>query len=141
MDYFFIRIIHSLYAFSDSNWASNKDDYTSTSAYISIYLGRHPISWSSTKRRIVARSSTEVEYQLVAATTSKINRICSLFTEPLPTPPVVYCDNIGATYFCTNPVFHSHMKHVAIDYHSIRDQVQSRALRVTHVSSTDQLAD
>ena len=33
------------------------------------------------------------------------------------------------------------MKHVAIDYHFIRDQVQSGALRVTHVSSNDQLAD
>ena len=33
------------------------------------------------------------------------------------------------------------MKHVAIDYHFIRDQVQEGALRVTHVSSVDQLAD
>ena len=33
------------------------------------------------------------------------------------------------------------MKHVEIDYHFIRDQVQSGALRVTHVSSTDQLVD
>ena len=33
------------------------------------------------------------------------------------------------------------MKHVAIDYHFIRDQVQSSVLRVTHVSSADQLAD
>ena len=33
------------------------------------------------------------------------------------------------------------MNHVAIDYHFIRDQVQSCALRVTHVSSADQLAD
>ena len=33
------------------------------------------------------------------------------------------------------------MKHMEIDYHFIRDQVQSGALRVTHVSSADQLAD
>ena len=33
------------------------------------------------------------------------------------------------------------MKHVAIDYHFIRDQVQSCAFRVTHVFSADQLAD
>ncbi|RVW27742.1 Retrovirus-related Pol polyprotein from transposon RE1 [Vitis vinifera] len=59
----------------------------------------------------------------------------------LPTPPVIYCDNVGATYLYSNLVFHSHMKHVEIDYHFIRDQVQSGALRVTHVSSTDQLVD
>jgi hypothetical protein len=33
------------------------------------------------------------------------------------------------------------MKHVAIDYHILRDQVQTGVLRVAHVSSADQLAD
>ena len=38
-------------------------------------------------------------------------------------------------------MFHSRMKHVAIDFHFIRDQVQNGVLRVVHVSSEDQLAD
>ncbi|KAL6335952.1 hypothetical protein AAG906_003577 [Vitis piasezkii] len=59
----------SLHAFSDADWVGNKDDYTSTSAYI-VYLGRHPISWSSKKQRTIARSSIEAEYRSVAATTS-----------------------------------------------------------------------
>jgi hypothetical protein len=54
---------------------------------------------------------------------------------------VIYCDNIGATQLSSNPIFHSRMKHVAVDYHFIRDQVQSGQLRVTHVSSADQLTD
>lgn len=33
------------------------------------------------------------------------------------------------------------MKHVAMDYHFIRDQVQSGRLHVAHISSADQLAD
>ena len=33
------------------------------------------------------------------------------------------------------------MKHMAFDYHFIRDQVQLGALHVTHVSSVDQLAN
>jgi hypothetical protein len=33
------------------------------------------------------------------------------------------------------------MKHVAVDYHFIRDQVQFGQLRGAHVSSADQLAD
>ncbi|RVW99354.1 Retrovirus-related Pol polyprotein from transposon RE2 [Vitis vinifera] len=126
-----------------SDWAGNKDDYTSTSAYI-VYLGRHSLSWSSKKQRTVARSSIKAEYRSVAATTSEINWICSLLIElgvTLPTPHVIYCDNVGVTYLYSNPIFHSRMKHVAIDYHFIRDQVQSSVLRVTHVSSTDQLAD
>ncbi|KAJ8769224.1 hypothetical protein K2173_000999 [Erythroxylum novogranatense] len=46
-----------------------------------------------------------------------------------------------ADWLCSNPVFHSRMKHVAIDFHFIREQVQNGVLRVAHVSSADQLAD
>ena len=38
-------------------------------------------------------------------------------------------------------VFHSHIKHVALDYHFIREQVQKGDLRVRHVASVDQLTD
>ena len=48
----------SLHAFSDADWAGNKDDYSSTSAYL-VYLGRNLVSWSSKKQQTVALSSTE----------------------------------------------------------------------------------
>ena len=54
----------SLHAYSDADWAGDSDDFVSTNAYI-IYLGRHPISWSSKKQKGVARSSTEAEYLLL----------------------------------------------------------------------------
>ncbi|RVW60364.1 Retrovirus-related Pol polyprotein from transposon RE1 [Vitis vinifera] len=104
--------------------SGNKDDFTSTSAYI-IYLGHNPISWSSKKRRTVARSSIEAEYRSVASTAAEIRWICSLLTElgvTLPQQPVIYCDNVGATHLCSNPVFHSRMKHVALDYHFIENK-------------------
>lgn len=55
--------------------------------------------------------------------------------------PMIYCDNVGTTYLYANPVFHSHMKHIAIDFHFVRDKVQSGELQVSHVSSADQLGD
>ncbi|RVW40980.1 Retrovirus-related Pol polyprotein from transposon RE1 [Vitis vinifera] len=142
-----IQLYHdspSLYMpFFDSDWVGNKDDLTSTSAYV-VYIGRNPISWSSKKQRTVVRSSMEAEYRSVAATAAELNWVSSLLTElgvVLPQSPVIYCDNIGATNLCSNPVFHSRMKHVAIDFHFIREQVQNGTLRVSHVSSDDQLAD
>ena len=60
---------------------------------------------------------------------------------PFNAAPVIYCDNVGATYLCANPVFHTRMKHVALDYHFIRNNVQLGALRVSHISTKDQLAD
>ena len=70
--------------------------------------------------------------------------VCSLLTElviTLAQPPVVFCDNVGATYLSANPVLHSRMKHLAFDFHFVRENVQTGALHVTHVSTRDQLAD
>ncbi|KAL9840179.1 putative RNA-directed DNA polymerase [Arabidopsis thaliana] len=133
----------TVHSFSDADWAGDLGDGLSTNAYI-VYFGGSPISWSSKKQRSVSRSSTEAEYRAVANTASELQWICSLLSEmgiSLPVAPVVYCDNMGATYLCANPVFHSKMKHVALDYHFVRGNIQTGALRVSHVSTKDQLAD
>jgi hypothetical protein len=133
----------ALHAYSGADWAGDPDHFSSTSAYI-VYLGRNPISWSSKKQKTVARSSTEAEYRSIANIVVELNWVSSLLYDlglPLPTCPIIYCDNVGATQLCSNPVFHSRMKHVAIDFHFIRDQVQNGTLRVAHVSSTYQLVD
>lgn len=132
-----------LHAYSDADWAGDSDDYISTNSYI-VYLGRHPISWTSRKQSGVARSSTEAAYRAVANAASELTWICNVLSKlgiTLLSPPVVYCDNVGATFLCANPVFHSRMKHIAIDYHFVRNQVQNGALRVAHVNTRDQLAD
>ena len=133
----------TLHAFSDADWAGNLDDRTSTSAYV-LFLGSNAISWSSRKQKSVARSSTEAEYRAVALAASEVLWLSSLLRELLissPSPPTIFCDNIGATYLCSNPVFHSRMKHIEIDFLFVRDRVQRGQLRVSHVASADQLAD
>lgn len=54
---------------------------------------------------------------------------------------MIYSDNLSATYHNVNPVFHSIIKHLALDYHYIRERVQNGNLRVVHVPTGDQLAD
>jgi hypothetical protein len=133
----------NFHAYSDADWAGDKDDYISTTGYL-LYLGDTPISWSSRKQRSVARSSTEAEYKALADTASELLWVLSLFTELGHTPtagPVIYCDNLGATHLSANPVFHSRMKHIALAYHFVRENVQRGRFRVSFVSTNDQLAD
>lgn len=129
----------TLHAFSGADWAGDSDDYVSTNAYL-IFLGSQPVSWSTKKQKGVTRSSTEAEYRAVANTASELSWVVSLLLElgvPVTATQTAYCDNLGATYLCANPVFHSRMKHIALDYHFVRGQIQNHRLRVQHVSTHD----
>lgn len=133
----------TLTAYCDADWDGDQTDYKSTAAYI-IYFGSNPISRSCKKQRTVAKSSTEAEYWTIASTTMELLWLQELFKElhcSLSSRPTIYSDNLGATYLCANPVFHSRMKHLAIDYHFVRDLVQSNKLQVLHVPTGSQLAD
>lgn len=141
--FFHRRNNNNLHAFSDADWAGDPDDSVSTQAYI-VYLGKNLISWPSKKQKGVARSLTEAEYRSVANTSAEVRWLCSLLDElgiTVQSPPVIYCDNVGTTYLCANPIFHFRMKHLALDYHFIRNQITSGQLRVALVSNKDQLAD
>jgi hypothetical protein len=53
----------------------------------------------------------------------------------------LWCDNMGAKYLSSNPVFHGRMKHIEVDYHFVRDQVVKHLLEVRFISTHDQIAD
>ncbi|XP_010445945.1 PREDICTED: uncharacterized protein LOC104728692 [Camelina sativa] len=67
------------------------------------------------------------EYWAVADATSELCWVVSFLRElgiKFVTQPIIYCDNVGASYLVANPMFHSGMKHVALDYHFVRELVQ-----------------
>jgi hypothetical protein len=68
------------------------------------------------------------------------NLLQELTVSNLPTP-ILWCDNIGATFLASNPQFHARTKHIEIDYHLVREEVQAQKLKVRFLCSADQVAD
>lgn len=108
-----------LTAFSHSDWGGIFTAGRSTTGYI-LYLGNNIISWKSARQKPVSRSSTEAEYKALANAAAELAWVENLLKElniSTSAAPRLYCDKTGATYLCSNPVYHSRMKHVALDYH------------------------
>ena len=115
----------NLYIYADEDRADNPNGRISTSGYI-LFFDSNPVSWSS-KEYCSSSWSTEVEYKFVANALAKLTWVWKLLHElhvTISKTPTIYCDNVGVTYLSHNPVFHTYMEHVAVDFAYVCDQVQ-----------------
>ena len=93
---------------------------------------------------MVARSSAEAKYRAMASTSCEIIWLKLLLGDlgiqcTLPIP--LHCDNQAAMHIAANPVFHERTKHIEVDCHFVRHQVQSKLMHTVYTKSCEQLAD
>ena len=132
-----------LKAFSDSDWAGCHDTRRSIIGF-SVYLDNSIISWCSKKQPTLSRSSSEAEYRALASTTCELQWLTYLLQDLrvlFVQPANLYCDNQSAIQIASNQVFHERTKHIDLDFHIVREKVQSGLLKLLPISSSMQLAD
>ncbi|KAG7598819.1 F-box associated interaction domain [Arabidopsis suecica] len=130
-------------AWCDSDYATCPDTSRSLTAWF-IQLGGSPLSWKTQKQDTVSRSSTEAEYKAMGDTVSEVLWLRELLTtlgvDCSYTIPL-YCDNMSAIHLSKNPVNHARTKHIAKEYHFIRDEIVRGVIYPHHVPTKQQLAD
>ncbi|RVW99495.1 Copia protein [Vitis vinifera] len=130
-------------AFTDANWAGCVVDRHSTSGYYT-FVGGNLVSWRSKKQNVVARSSTEAEFRLVALGICEVLWIRQLLEElkiSSTLPMKLCCDNKTTILIAHNLVLHDRTKHVEIDKHFIKEKLKNGLICIPYIPTTEQVAD
>lgn len=92
----------------------------------------------------MAQSSTEAEYRSMADACCELKWLRFILQDlgiehlELAT---LHCDNQSALYIAKNPVFHERTKHIDLDCHLVRQNIQSGLVSTTYTPTALQVAD
>lgn len=129
-----------LHAFFDSDWAGCLDMRRSSAGF-ATFIGSNCIPWTAKIQPTIAQSTTTVEYRSMASAAAELTWI-SYITSGAPWLNLPLSTAImSALQVFVKLVFHSPMKHVALDYHFLREKVALGFLTIEFVPSAQQIAD
>lgn len=129
--------------YTDADWAGNVSDRKSTSGYFT-FVGGNLVTWRSKKQKVVALSSAEAEFRGMAKGLCELLWLRRLMTEIGFAPNCemnLFCDNKATIDISHNPVQHDRTKHVEVDRHFIKQNLEDGIICFPYVKSEDQIAD
>ena len=113
---------------SDADWSGDVNERKSTTRYYFKLNGRGAaLSWGVRKQAAVALSSSEAEYQGMAAAVHEVlflNQLLENFGIQQKRPIAIGEDNQSCIRLCQNPVMYKRSKHIKTKFHFIRDKTE-----------------
>ena len=133
-----------LYSTVDASYG-NHDDSKSHSG-CTLHIGRNSGSFltRSKKQTITADSSTVAEFIAAHLATKEIMWARAMLAElgyPQLNPTILYEDNMSTIAMIKNDCNSQKTKHLAIKYNLVREQVQLKHSRMTHLPTKDTTSD
>lgn len=136
----------NVFAFSDANWAEDREDRKSNSGYYCSVNGG-AISWSCIRQNVIAMSSTEAEYVALSETCKEvvwIKRIAQELNIEIPDSITIYTDSQNSISMINNhdvQKFSNRTKHIDTKFHFIREKVISGDIKLKYVPTEINIAD
>nr|CAN68477.1 hypothetical protein VITISV_029627 [Vitis vinifera] len=133
----------ALEAYTDADYAGSLVDRRSTTGYCT-FLGGNLVTWRSKKQNVVARSSTESKFRVIAQGLCELLWLKIILDDlriKWDGPMKLYCDNKSAINIAHNPIQHDRTKHIEIDRHFIKEKLEERVVCMSYVPSEHQLVD
>ncbi|KAG7556870.1 Retrotransposon gag domain [Arabidopsis suecica] len=132
-----------LVGYCDADYAGDTKDRSSTTGYCT-FIGGNLVTWRSKQQKVVSLSSAEAEYRAMRKLTTELMWLKALLKDfgiDTPKPITMHCDNQAAIHIASNSVFHERTKHIEVDCHKVREQVQLGVILPCYTKSEEQLAD
>lgn len=138
----------NLDVYSDSDFASNRDDRTSMGGQI-VLLDEVPIAWRAFKEKCVSLSSMEAEFIAMTDAAKELVWFAHIINDCIGAQligqefgsPRMLADNKAAIDFVRSPVENHRTKHIDVRLFFIRDLVYDEQFKLQHVSSKSNYAD
>lgn len=132
-----------LHAYSDANWAEDKETRKSNSGYF-CSLNGGAVSWSCKKQELISLSTTEAEYVALSETCKEIiwlKRLVKFFDVDLRKNIVVFTDSQSCLKMIKNDKFSNRTKHIDTRYHFVKDLVSRNEVQLIYVETENNVAD
>lgn len=127
--------------FVDADWGSNVDDRRSRTGWV-FRLANGAVSWLSKRQTTEALSSTEAEYMAMCSAAREVDWLTQFLDQlGIRGSVPIHGDNRGALEIAREDAFRQGTKHIAIQYHFVRERVQIGAIRLMYVPTEENVAD
>ena len=127
----------ALEAYTDANYAGSIVRRRSTTGYCTFLRG-NLVTWKSKKQNVVARSSTELEFRVIAQGLCELLWLKIILDDlriKWDYPMKLYYDNKSAINIAHNPIQHDRTKHIEVERHFIKEKLEEGVVCMSYVPS------
>ncbi|CAI7879756.1 unnamed protein product [Closterium sp. NIES-53] len=132
-----------LVGYADASHGSDKKDGRGAYGYVYL-LGGTAIMWQAKKLTDVALSGAESEYMALFYACQEgvwLRRLLQEMGVKVEGPTTIKSDSKSAIDLARNDTWHGRTKHMNVQYHWVREQLQKKAFTFVHMRTQEQPAD